>query len=398
MNSIGWIDFSKRDRDKVRGVLDLLEEDGAVDELGVGTVRDAFSDILFPGTSTIQTRAKYLFLTAYICRDLERGEKRLRPDAFIAKLEEKEIELIDALDVDGADGVIGKIAREKLQRKPSSIYWNALRAYGIFNDDLTLSAYAAKFCGRKGDAESQKKGGRHREEGGDADEPADDSDTGMLGASFWRGVPYSHDWEEEVNINLTAEEACFLREKIISSPNRKVSDSLLALVLRENRKSFAKFTDFEKIDELKHIMPDGMRRDYELARDFSRFVFGTQIRYNVIYSGGKNEDAKFLWKEYIKERPSVNLDEVEARIRPHLSLMLFLRAFQKSLDDVDALDKLIIARESDIKTPARAKLTNKELYQYKDGDESINMRRLTYRLHTAVTIVRDIFEGMKNNA
>jgi hypothetical protein len=30
MLNIGWIDFSKHDRDKVRGVLDLLEEPGAV--------------------------------------------------------------------------------------------------------------------------------------------------------------------------------------------------------------------------------------------------------------------------------------------------------------------------------------------------------------------------------
>jgi predicted nucleic acid-binding protein len=405
MNSIGWIDFSKRDRDKVRGVLDLLEEPGAVDELGVGAVRDAFSDILFPGTSTQQTRAKYLFLVPYICKDLERGDERLRPDAFIARLEEKEIKLIKVLDEDGAEGVIGRRAKEKLQQKPSSRYWSGLRTFGIFNDDLSLSSYAAKFCGRKGDADSQKKGGRRREEGADADEPADDSDTGMLGVSFWRGVPYSRDWEKGVNINLTAEEAGFLREKIISSPNRKVSDSLLALVLRENRKSFAKFTDtdFEKIDELKNIMPAEMWRDYTLARDFSRFVFGAQIRYNVIYSGGKNEDANLEWKEYIKKRPSVNLDDVEARLvearrlRPHSGVMKFLRSFQQSLDDTGALDKLIIDREKELKGAARAKLTNKELYEYREG-ESINMVPLTYRLRTAVTIVRDIFEGMGNNA
>ena len=62
MLNIGWIDFSKKDRDIAMSVLRQLTEQGAMDELGIGTVRDAFSDILFPGTSTIQTRAKYLFL------------------------------------------------------------------------------------------------------------------------------------------------------------------------------------------------------------------------------------------------------------------------------------------------------------------------------------------------
>lgn len=33
------------------------------DELGIGTVRDAFADALFPGTSTIQTRAHYFLIT-----------------------------------------------------------------------------------------------------------------------------------------------------------------------------------------------------------------------------------------------------------------------------------------------------------------------------------------------
>ena len=54
---IGWIDFSKSDRDKVLGVIQLFAEQTAMDELGIGTVRDAFANIFFPGTSTIQTRS-----------------------------------------------------------------------------------------------------------------------------------------------------------------------------------------------------------------------------------------------------------------------------------------------------------------------------------------------------
>ena len=74
----------------VLSALRQLTEPGAVDELGVGTIRDGFSDILFPGTSTIQTRAKYLFIISYICLELERG-KKLLPEA----LEQGELDLID---------------------------------------------------------------------------------------------------------------------------------------------------------------------------------------------------------------------------------------------------------------------------------------------------------------
>lgn len=58
---LGWIDFSKEDRQKALDVINLLSEQGAVDELGIGIIRDAFANYFFPGTSTIQTRAKYAF-------------------------------------------------------------------------------------------------------------------------------------------------------------------------------------------------------------------------------------------------------------------------------------------------------------------------------------------------
>ena len=64
---LGWIDFSKEDRDKVHDVMNLLQEQGAVDELGIGLVRDAFANYFFPGTSTVQTRAKYFLIVPYLC-------------------------------------------------------------------------------------------------------------------------------------------------------------------------------------------------------------------------------------------------------------------------------------------------------------------------------------------
>ena len=61
-SSLGWIDFSSEHRDRVKTVLDLLATPGVVDELGIGIIRDAFSDMFFPGITTIQTRAKYFIV------------------------------------------------------------------------------------------------------------------------------------------------------------------------------------------------------------------------------------------------------------------------------------------------------------------------------------------------
>ncbi|MDU5597083.1 MAG: hypothetical protein E6040_05205 [Lachnospiraceae bacterium] len=35
---LGWIDFSKEDRQKALDVINLLSEQGTVDELGIGTI------------------------------------------------------------------------------------------------------------------------------------------------------------------------------------------------------------------------------------------------------------------------------------------------------------------------------------------------------------------------
>ena len=62
MSAFVWLDYSERERRKMLDVVDLFREHDTRDELGIGSVRDAFADMLFPGTSTIMTRARYFLL------------------------------------------------------------------------------------------------------------------------------------------------------------------------------------------------------------------------------------------------------------------------------------------------------------------------------------------------
>jgi hypothetical protein len=57
MSTFVWLDYSEGERRKMLDVVDLFREHDTRDELGIGSVRDAFADMLFPGTSTIMTRA-----------------------------------------------------------------------------------------------------------------------------------------------------------------------------------------------------------------------------------------------------------------------------------------------------------------------------------------------------
>src|SRR5205085_1481129 len=87
-SSFAWLDFSETDRQRALDVVDLFREKGTVDELGIGTIRDAIADLLFPGTSTIMTRAKYYLLVPWVYRRLEEREVKSSEAAHVAKQDE----------------------------------------------------------------------------------------------------------------------------------------------------------------------------------------------------------------------------------------------------------------------------------------------------------------------
>jgi len=129
-SSLNWVDFAEEDRQRIREVLYLFRDKEIVEELGIGTVRDAFSDIFFPGTSTLHTRAKYMLFVPWIFLIRER---RQTPSNKIEEFSRwDEINLTTSLiDSGETDGVIGRRARERLKMLPSLMYWSGLGVWGI---------------------------------------------------------------------------------------------------------------------------------------------------------------------------------------------------------------------------------------------------------------------------
>ena len=144
---LGWIDFSKSERSKVLSVLDLLSEGGTLDELGIAPVRDGFANLFFPGTSTIQTRAKYFMIVPYALKDLEYSSET-NPNRMLRTFDEVERKCGEIL-VSGEDreGIIGNrylSQNQWVKRTPADIYWAGLRNYGIFtggNISLSIQEY-----------------------------------------------------------------------------------------------------------------------------------------------------------------------------------------------------------------------------------------------------------------
>jgi hypothetical protein len=140
MSFLAWIDFGQSDCDRTDRIMDLFSEEDSRDELGIGVVRDALSDLLFPGTSTIQTRLRYMLFVPWIYRIASRETGSAASRAGLARTHE--IALIDALERGGETvGVIGSVARGALKRLPSDVYWAGLGTLGIRRFHGTRTAY-----------------------------------------------------------------------------------------------------------------------------------------------------------------------------------------------------------------------------------------------------------------
>src|SRR6478609_9473752 len=75
--TLTWLDHDATDRDRMNRILSLFRERDTRDELGIGVIRDLLADELFPGTSTIQTRLRYMLFVPWIYQRLEARDSSL---------------------------------------------------------------------------------------------------------------------------------------------------------------------------------------------------------------------------------------------------------------------------------------------------------------------------------
>src|SRR5579863_4586568 len=123
--------IAESDKRRMLAVIDLFREQDTIDELGLSAAWDAFADLLFPGTGTVQTRARYFLFVPWI---FQLAEAQRVPSAKArATVRRLEVVLIGSLLAGGANqqGIIGSQAGAQLRRMPSAIYWSGLARLGI---------------------------------------------------------------------------------------------------------------------------------------------------------------------------------------------------------------------------------------------------------------------------
>ena len=134
--TLAWLDHSEAEQRRAREIIKFFMQPESRDELGIGGIRDALSNTLFPGTSMLLTRARYLLFIPWLYRE---GARRGHLGPKLTQwVEGNERQLIGALRKGGdLEGLIGRFAGAAVRDLPSGIYWNTLRRFGILRREVT---------------------------------------------------------------------------------------------------------------------------------------------------------------------------------------------------------------------------------------------------------------------
>ncbi|ACV68826.1 DUF6361 family protein [Desulfohalobium retbaense] len=264
-STFAWLDYCESERRKALDVIQAFGDQGTLDELGIGTTRDALSDLLFPGTSTIQTRAKYHLFIPWMYQELERECARGRLASQYAIEQEgrsKEVALIQAL-ASSSDpvGTIGVEAKAKLRRLPSSVYWNGLGHWGIrlfsgtqdqYHESLALAS--EKCCNHAAANESEP-----------------------FPSAWHPGLPpRPDDFPRQAEFALSFQQAEYLQDRVMA---RNPGTFLAFLVERGHPSTSIDFPwNHPQYAEVPLHLQDQLRH----SRNFSEIIHGAALLYNLM--------------------------------------------------------------------------------------------------------------------
>jgi len=399
----GWVDFSESEREQMHNVIKLFEQQDTRDELGLGSIRDGFANLLFPGTSTIQTRIKYMLFIPWLYRELER--QRVLSNEIAGKMRRKEIELIYALlKSEDTQGVIGKEAKDKLQRLPSNIYWSGMYAWGIRLFESSQDQYY-----RSLDKFYKKQKDRL------VSEDKEYTDRSFM-YNWHPGLPLCpKKFPQDASFELSTSEAEYLQEQII----RCCSGSLLSFLATDTSPVSTEIhfvwdhPEFERFSETH-------KKQVLHARNFSKIMHGAALFYNYLLAKKANipeweEDYRNAVQNWVVEMNVMmdifrqwDLDEFWESVKlgnttvPY-STSTFVGEWidfcirqggLSNILDSSTTAAMITDREQYLKR-SRARLTNEQALNNWTGEAGTG--QLTYRWQIIRGMVNDLLSGLGKN-
>jgi hypothetical protein len=399
---IAWLDTSADEQRRVRELIALFTQSESRDELGIGQIRDVFSEALFPGTSVIQTRARYFLFVPWIFQE---GARRLSGARLKAWTDQRERRLIESLRQAGeTEGLIGRRAGPAVKILPSSIYWSGLLRYGILTHDA---------------APDQLHGATASGPGDGADELA------MRIQGDWAAtlpaVPPGFPEPVEDGFAMPRHEATWLREQMMNATPGSLLGHLLGHAHPPDLGSGAPWEDSACT-----AAPADVRVLLHHAKLFSQAIHGAFLLYNLLI-GERYESADLTrisdpvdgYRDRIdawsKECAGLgaalsgwNREEfwslvLQANPRISMATRLFVDAWvnavcadqSSAVADDQALRDLVTRRERQQKK-AQSRLSNERLLRTWSG--ASGSAQLVYRWPQVRRILTDIHDGLGRHA
>ncbi|MFW6600046.1 DUF6361 family protein [Propionibacteriaceae bacterium Y2011] len=401
-STIAWLDVSVEEQKRARELISLFIQPESRDELGIGQLRDAFSDALFPGTSVLQTRARYFLIVPWLyALGQRRGRSGDRLNEWVDNRERRLIEAMrKAKDDEDIDGLIGKVAGAAVKTLPSTIYWNGMREYKILRQDVA------------GDQLSRNDLRRVLHEA----EELVARDTGDWHGSI-PNPPEGFPDELRGGFTMRRAEAVWLAERIaLTTPG-----SLLAHLVQGSARTINNSRG--PWDDPACLTTVGTTRDMiKHAELFSLCMQGASLLYNLLvaerYEGqgltrieGKSEefrerlvnwahdcdaatvdlrlwDRRAMWRILMAEGGSRAATATREFVSTWLEAVVD-RRFDGAADDID-LRRIVTSRER--RRGSQSRLRNDRLLQMWSGASGAG--RLAFRWPNVRSIVRDIHAGI----
>ncbi len=396
---LGWLDQSEEHQRRMREVIDLFSERESRDELGIGVVRDAFADLLFPGLSTVQTRARYFLFVPWVHQHLE--AKRTPASLMAKRARDWQWWLVQALEKGGESlGVIGIEAGHGVQRLPTSVYWNGLNVLGVRRFRGEINDYYRgidRFHFRQTAREYR------------GDDPGDD----RAEANWHRAMPPAPDGLfDSVSFAIEPGEADYLAERFRFADRHSVMTAAFSGMSVDLDSA----SPWEAIDET--ITDPTLASRLRHGQYFSETIHGAALLYNLLLAEAsakrsfKSEEIVDDYRQRLTEWAAELGDVRSAHARvdrsqfwmlvrskgkvPPRTAMFVDRWLDLAADrpltiaDDEEARSLIRDRERTLKM-GMARLNNARALELWNGAAGTN--RLTYRWPTGRSMLADILEG-----
>lgn len=389
---LGYIHNNREEQTRVLQVLKMTSESVALDELGIGRIRDAFADRMFPGISTLQKHMKYFSLMPQLYR--RATEKRYnRPNevkAEVIRLERIMTKNLyegskDKRGITGSD-MIGKNWTNYVKYDPAYIYNSGLQTFEILRSsqlyDLIYSASKALYSAPKASKSE--------------DENTDDDAGEKSGLYQFCSFPnVDYDFTQKCSLDLTAEDKTFITDHILKAEACK--GTLLRYIV--DNPDFAIAERFEQISSAQ--LPSDLAEIQDLAKRFADFMYMVHIRYNYIFSQYQDDEMRTLFDEKLVEYQNggTDIDKVlkAVNLRENSGKWFCKEVAERiaanDINEGGGLDQLIINRERRVKGNRRKIGNPAYIYGKKNR---IHFYKLTYRWDTVKVFAEELRKEVSN--